>query len=118
MTTIPRDVFKNDEVFTHLYIYLKSMHKVARHTESNLLAHKHVANFCEEACHFAVLLPSKEQGGDSIYLHYNVSSWLREGYKVIVRIDSITIYDTFSEYERARVTGLHSGREVDNPNIN
>jgi len=116
MLEIPREIFLKDEVFGHLHISVKHMHRVARHTERNLLENKHVANFCEEARHFAIL--HNAQATDSLYIHYDVSSWLRDGYKVIVRIDSIAIYDTYGEYERARAKALSEATQKDSTDLN
>ena len=115
MIEIPREVFKNDEVFSILHLNLMAIHQVAPHTEKVLLANKHVKDFCEEARHF-VIMTGTSSGGD-YFIHYDVSSWLKDEHRVMIRIDSIAVYDSFMEYERERMRVL-SSKEGHNPSIN
>lgn len=96
MEEFKRDFFKNDSVFYQLYQMIKRNHKVAKHTERVLIQNKHIKNFCEEARHF-VELP----GDKPLYIHYDVASWYKKG-RVLIRIESIGVYDDFLEYEMAR----------------
>lgn len=113
MTEFKREFFKTDPVFSQLFERLKEIHKVANHTEKNLIENRHIKDFCEEARHFVVL-------GDKnpVFIHYDVASWFKEPNGVRVTFNSIGVYDNFLEYETARMRGLHSGRGADIPNIN
>jgi hypothetical protein len=97
MIKITREEFKNDSVFRKLYETIKSNHKVAKHTEQVLIKNKHIKDFCEESTHFA-------PGKTSLFVHYEVASWYspKKGGSVIIRIESIAVYDNFIEYQIAR----------------
>lgn len=112
MTEIKREEFKKDPIYHRLYTELRKIHKVAEHTMKTLIEGRHIPDFCEEATHFVVM-----QGKPSIFLQYVVSTWL-VGREFKVVIDSIGIYDDYLEYEKARLTGLHSADEADIPNQN
>ena len=114
MIEIPREVFTNDEVFSILHLNLMAIHQVAPHTEKVLLANKHVKDFCEEARHFVIMTGA---GSGDYFISYDVSSWLKDTGSVLVRIDNITVYDTFMEYERERMKVL-SSKDGHNPSIN
>lgn len=112
MTEFKRKECKEDPVLNRLFSELKKIHKVADHTIQTLIEGKHIPDFCEEAVHFVVM-----QGKTDIFLQYTVATWFKEGI-FPVRIESIGIYDDFLEYEKARLTGLHSADEADIPNQN
>ncbi|MCF0071300.1 hypothetical protein LZD49_12535 [Dyadobacter sp. CY261] len=97
MKVISRSEFKTDPGFKPLHDLIKSKHQVPNHTIDILLKNADVKDFCEESRHFAVL-----SGRNPIYLHYDVSSWFKEPNGVLVSIDSIAIYNNYSEYESAR----------------
>lgn len=112
MIEFNRDSLKTDPVLKRIHDVIKHNHEVAKHTQEVLLKNKHVKDFCEEARHF-VILPGKNQ----IYLHYDTSTWfVNNGFHV--RIDMVGVYDSYMEYESARLKGLHSGGKSDIPNIN
>lgn len=113
MTEFDREFFKNDPVLGKLFEAIKKNHKVAKHTEKVLYKNRHTKDFCEEARHFVEL-----SGKMPLYIHYDVASWWREPNGVVVKIESIGVYDDFMEYDIARLKGLHSGRNADIPNIN
>lgn len=113
MTEFKREVFINDPVISKLFEIIKRYHKVADHTERVLYKNKHVKDFCEEARHFTEM-----PGKNPLYIHYDVSSWFKHPAGVVVKIESIGVYDDFMEYTTARLKGLHSGSESDIPNIN
>ena len=112
MVKINREEFKKDPVYRKLWQELKKAHEVAKHTMKTLIEGRHIPDFCEEATHFVIM-----QGKTDVFLHYDVSTWL-VGREFQVRIDTIGIYDDFLEYEKARLTGLHSADEADIPNQN
>ena len=113
MIEITRKEFKKDPVFRKVYRLIKANHKVAKHTMKVLIENRKVKDFCEEARHFAIL-----QGGNPLYVHYDVSSWYQAKDRAMVKIESIGFYDNFIEYEIARARGLHSTDKSDIPNIN
>lgn len=112
MVEFDREFIKRDEVFQKLHGSLKKAHVVSNHTRRILLKNKHVRDFCEEARHYTIL-----QGPDPIYLHYDIASWLKNNH-VLVRIESIGVYDNFMEFESCRLRALHSAEHSDIPNIN
>lgn len=113
MTEFSREILKTDEVMSKLFEVIKSNHRVAKHTQETLFQNRFTENFCEEARHFCML-----GGKNPIYLHYDVSSWYKASYQASIRIESIGIYDSFMEYEIARMKELHSASKADIPNIN
>ena len=115
MITFSRAELKNDSTLKGIFDLVKSNHKVANHTQEILYKNRHVKDFCEEATHFVMLAKSK--GGDSIYFHYDVSSWYKEG-QARVRIESITVYENFNEYESERLRRLHSTIHQDGISLN
>jgi hypothetical protein len=113
MIEIPRDIFKTDPVFGQLYEGIKRNHKVAEHTKKSLIENKHIQGFTEESRVFVMV-----GNIDPIFIHYDAHSQYRENDHVVVRIESIGIYDNFMEYESARMKELHSTKGADIPNIN
>jgi hypothetical protein len=113
MVEFDREFFKNDSVLGKLYEIVKQSHKVASHTQRVLIKNKHIKDFCEEARHY-MMLP----GEKPLYIHYDVSSWYKEPDGVSIRIDSIGCYDSFMEYEAARLKGIHSTKDSDGGNLN
>jgi len=116
MIKFSRDDFKIDKVAAHLFDTVKRNHKPANHTERILLKNKHVKDFCEEATHYS----QYKLGDRIIYISYEVSSWFKKPMGVQLRIDSITLYDDFIEYTKAKMKGLNSVGlgHADNPNLN
>ncbi len=113
MIEISRETFKSDPIFGKLFDAVKAGHKVAKHTERTLRKNKHIKDFCEEARHFVQIGDDKP-----IWIHYDVASWWKDPAGVVVKIESIGVYDNFMEYDIARLKGIHSGRDSDVPNIN
>lgn len=113
MITISREEFKVDPTFRKLYEFILEHHEVAKHTTEVLFKNRNTKDFCEEATHFIVL-----PGKPGIFLDYEVYSWYKHPKSVIIKIVSITMYDDFMEYEKARMIGLHSAKDADIPNIN
>lgn len=113
MIEFSREILKTDPIMNKLFESVKRNHKVADHTERVLIKNKHVKDFCEQARHFLVIA-----GVPEMYIHYDVASWFKAPMGVVVKIESIGVYDDFMEYETARMRGLHSGRSADIPNIN
>jgi len=99
-------------VLKKLHKFIAKNHVVAEHTKRTLSEYEGVKDFCEEARCFAIMPAT-----DPIYLHYDTHNWLK-GNGVVVKIVSIGMYDEFMEYERARISGLHSADDADIPNIN
>jgi hypothetical protein len=104
MTEFKREFFKHDPVMKELYEIVKKNHKVADHTERTLIQNRHIKDFCEEARHF-VMLPGKK----TLYIHYDVASWFQPPAGVVVKIESIGVYDDFIEYEKARLARITEG---------
>lgn len=86
MITFSREELKNDPTLRAMFDLVKKNHKVANHTQEILYKNRHVKDFCEEATHFVMLAESMDS--DSIYFHYDVSSWYKEG-QARVRIERI-----------------------------
>lgn len=113
MQTLTREQFQKDPVIGKVFELIKQNHQVANHTSQALIKNKEVKDFCVEAIYFVVL------GFDHpMYLHYSVSSWLKDPPGVLIRIDSISFYDNHREYESARLKSLHSTVHSDGVNHN
>lgn len=110
MTEFPRSFFKTDPIMGKIYQMIKAKHVPADHTAKTLYENKHIKDFCESARHFVDM-------GRGLYIHYDVDSWY-DPKGALVKITSIGVYESFMEYETARMRGLHSGRKSDIPNIN
>lgn len=109
MIEIKRNEFKGDEVYRQIYYQLLKIHKVAPHTEKNLLENSHIKDFCEEARHFLIM-----DGRKPLYMHYDVASWYQEPGGAVIKIESITFYDDELEYNVARLKELGGGRPTEN----
>jgi len=103
MITVTREEAKADPVYRKLFKKLCWHHKVPGHTVSVLTKNKHIKNFCEESRHFLYV----ETEHKTLYMHYDVTTWI-DGRKFLIRLESATFYDTYEEYESARLLGLHS----------
>ncbi len=112
MVEIPRAVFTKDSVFSELHSRLIALHKAPLHTEKTLVENRHVKDFCVEARHFVFM-----GGKNPLYIHYDVANWLVDG-RLKVTFDTIAVYDSFMEYETARMKQLHGAKDADIPNIN
>lgn len=110
--TVFDSTWKKDEVIGRLFDEIKKHHRVAEHTKKSLIAFAAVKDYCEEARHFVAM-----GGNPQLFIHYDVATWF-EGGRFLIKIDSIGVYDDFMEYERARVSQLHSAKNKDIPNIN
>ncbi len=113
MLELSRKEIKADEVFSKLLKELVSKHEIAKHTEETLLKNWHVKDFCEIAVHFTIV-----HGKRALFISYEISTWYKEPNGVRARVDSITIYDDFMEYESTRQRALHGTKRADIPNIN
>lgn len=114
MIEISRAIFKADPVFRELWSRLAGNHKTAEHDAKLLFENKHVKDFCVQSRYFLVM-----PGKHAIYLHYDTSSWYNGRDGALVKIESIGIYDSFQEYEVARMRELHGpNKGADIPNIN
>lgn len=112
MIEIKREEFKEDEMFSKIYEDLKKSHKVPEYTIRILMENRHIDDFCQESRHFVSLT-----GKDPIFLHYDVSCWIAIDI-IPIRIEAITFYDNFMEFEAAKNRGLHGSKNSDIPNIN
>lgn len=98
MQIIERDELKSDPVFNKLLQLILRNHKTADHTVKNLTENKGIKDFCEEAVHFAKMPPD-------LFISYKIFSWLVKG-RVLVRVESVTIYDDQAEYMVERLKGM------------
>ena len=110
-TVFKKEEWGKDEVLGKIWDIIRSKHKMANHTRKNLMKNRHIKDFCEITVHFINM-------GNELYISYETSTWLRTKNDVAIRIDSVTVYDDFMEYEAVRNRGLHSGKPSDIPNIN
>lgn len=113
MITIGREEFRKDPVFRQIFETIKAHHVVPGHTSKELLKNKDVKDFCVEARHF-IELP----GERPIYLHYDVYSWYHSKNGALIRIESITFYDNFIEYQANRLKQLYASPNSDGINLN
>jgi len=118
MIVIEREEIKKDPVFRKLHEHIKENHQVAPHTRKVLLEHKHVKDFCEEARFYVQLGGEDRAAVRPIYFHYDISSWYKHPDQVVMRVESIGLYEDFLEYETARLKGIHSTNESTGGNLN
>lgn len=115
MKEFPREFFKTDPFLYKIWQIIMSNHKAADHTAKNLFENRHIKDFCENARHF-IMIPNP--AGTMLYAHYDCGSWWNGTDGALVKIDSIGIYESFLEYENARIKQLHNAKNADIPNIN
>lgn len=94
---------KSDPTLNKVLEMIIKNHIPAPHTKKVLLENKHIEDFCEVAESFAEL-----KIRTSLYISYITNSWLK-GERVLVRIDSVSFYDDWNDYQKHRLKGLHSG---------
>jgi hypothetical protein len=109
MIEIKREEFKKDKLFSKVHEELKKIHKVPDYTIECLMKNRHIKDFCEESRHFVLM-----HGKEDLYLHYDVFTWIL-GKTLPIRVDAITFYDDFEEYEAARVGQLYSAKDANIP---
>lgn len=97
MVKIERKELKSDPVFKMLLEAIIKNHVTAEHTVKTLSDNKETDGFCEISIHFA-----KRPG---LFLSYEAWSWLKEN-RVLVKIQSITVYDNEAEYLIERAKGM------------
>ncbi|UCD07276.1 MAG: hypothetical protein JSW41_05650 [Candidatus Aenigmatarchaeota archaeon] len=114
METWTRKEIKADPVLRQLLELIKHNHKVPDYTVKELIKHNH-PEMCQQTSHFAIL-PGKNQ----VFISYEMSTWYKHPGEFLTRVDSVTVYEDFMEYEKARQTGFKNappdGRDI--PNIN
>jgi hypothetical protein len=112
MIKIERQELKSDSTYRQLREALAQQHRPAQHTIKTLTENRDIENFCETSMHF-VEMPGKS----AIYLSYECCSWFKEKH-ILVRIESITIYDDWNEYNRIRFTELNGADQANFPEMN
>lgn len=112
MTTIQREEFKKDKIFNKLHKEIIKFHKVGEYTKKNLIENKNIKDFCEESRHFMT--------NGTIFISYDVSCWFKHPMGIQIKVDSITIYESFMEYESVRLRELYGDKvnDRDLPNQN
>ncbi|KKN20173.1 hypothetical protein LCGC14_0938320 [marine sediment metagenome] len=115
MEEIKRNEFKKGGALNVLWKELQKIHKIPDYTLRALRKSEDVKGFYESSRFYIVMRLDVDE---DVFLHYDVtSSWIRKDY-IGTRIDSIGLYDSFMEYERARLKGLYSADEANIPNQN
>jgi len=109
--TFKKEDWAKDEVMGKLWSIIRANHKVADHDKKTLRKKRNVKDLCVRSEYFVFM-------GNNLYISYQTSAWLKTKVEIAVRIDTVTVYDNFMEYETARNRGLHSGKPADIPNIN
>lgn len=117
MTTFDRKTFRNDPVMGKLFDLLAKDHKVPDYTKSLLFENEHIKDFCVLSTHFQVLY---NHALKPLYVQYEVATGLNpdDHNRALVCIDSIGVYETFQEYEGARIRGLQSTTKSEGLNQN
>lgn len=123
MHTWTREEIKADEVLSKLLKVILAQHKTPEHTVRNLLHNQHIPDICELTTLYLVLPGDKKS--KTIYLCYDASHWIRPEPTRIgfpTRVESITIFDDFVEYETDRVRRISAappeGRDDRTLNLN
>jgi len=112
MIEVKREEFKEDEVFSRVHKALMESHKVPDYTIKELTEKRHIKDICQEA-RFFLIMGAK----DPFFIHYDVANWIKDNV-ISIRIDAITFYDNFMEFEKAKNIELHGSKNSDIPNIN
>lgn len=102
MLIIERADLKNEPEFRDLFYLVKRQHEVADHTIKLLLENSHIENFCVQDKHFAVI------DQNQFFISYDTNSWHSPPDQAVVRINRVTIYDDYSEYESHRLKCLYA----------
>jgi hypothetical protein len=114
MIEIPRTTFKTDPAYQLMYRQVLKIFEIPPVALRVMDENRHVKGFLlKSRQYFTLVIP----GVDSIYIRCDAEIWWQDG-KVCATIYMIGIYETFMEYETARVRDLHSADEADIPNIN
>lgn len=119
-----REEIKKDPVLFELLQHILKIHQVPDHTAKHLLSIQHIENICELTTLYLVL-PGKVKGKD-IYLSYETSTWIKpdkdKGFSFPTRVDAITMFEDFIEYETNRVKNISKappeGRDASTLNLN
>jgi len=107
--TYTREQIKKSDMLAVLPAVIVSQHKVAGHTVAGLIPNKHIKDFCEITKTFMII-------PDMLYVSYETSTWILEkenNYTFPIRVESITIYENFVEYELTRVRELSQAKPED-----
>lgn len=105
MIEITRVEFMNDPTFKLIHNEIMEHHEVPEFTIKELISKRLIKDICQEATHFARLK-------NDLYFHYVTSTWIKDK-TFPVRIESITMYDDYAEWEPARVGQLYSAKVSD-----
>ena len=116
MERYTRAEIKSDEVLNKLLQLILSKHITPMHTVKNLMDLRHVPDICEETVMFAELPAEGEH--KAIYISYEFSTWVDttsdpNQIKFPTRVDAITLYEHFVEYETTRVKQLSNASRED-----
>lgn len=124
METWTREQIKADETMLEFMNMILQRHETPGHTVKNLVELMHVPNVCELTTAFGVL-PGDDSGLKPTYFSYDFNTWIKsEGEKLIfpTRIESITLYESFIEYESTRVKEISAAhpddRDAESLNLN
>lgn len=130
MITFQRAEIKADPALNNLLVAILKHHKTPDHTVKHLIELKHVDDVCEVTTIFGKL-PQAKSKGDFVYLSYEVSTWIKPldkpepdqfPYHFPTRVESITLYENFVEYETTRVREISAAaadsRDTGSLNLN
>ena len=116
MKTYTRKQIKESDKLSVLLAVILTVHKVAEHTIRGLIPNKDVEDFCEITKTFMTI-------PDNVYISYETSTWIIEEenkFTFPIRVEEITVYDNFIEYELIRIKELSQAKpeERDAKNLN
>ncbi len=119
MESWSREQIKADPVLMGALEYILSMHETPAQTIKHLRELAHVPNICTETKIFATLphLPGSNSG--AVYLSYEITTWIKKvegGTAFPTRVERLTLYNDFIEYEATRVKELSSAPPEDRDN--
>jgi hypothetical protein len=114
MIEIPRATFKTDPSYQPMYRVALKVFEVPKVALRLMDENRHVKGFMLQARqYFTLAVP----GNDHVYVHCKAEVWWQDN-KICATIYAIGIYESFLEYEAARIKDLHGADEADIPNIN
>lgn len=99
MKLFTREESRQKPLIGQLFAVLKSRHEIPDYLQATLQKNNQKKYFCVQVRFFKLL--------DSLMVHYDTDNWFRNS-NILVVITSVALYDSYKEYESARVKQLQS----------
>ena len=114
MEEITRKEFKKGGVYQLIYRELQKIHTVPEYTIRVLRENEGIKGFTESSRSYVIMNLDDED----FFMHYDIDSFFIQKDVIATRISSLGLYESFMEYEKARLKGLYSADKAHIPNQN